>query len=278
MICDEREVLLVAYLHGELSAEEQADLEEHLNTCGRCSDLLDEYRAVREAVVHAEPPALAPSPEAGERLMAVASDLLRKRQQGPIAHRLRQWATPRRLFTGAAAAVAALALIGILLFRPPAEQASVHVVPRPVETTISLAQAREEAGFPVLLPDELPPNAALVRAVLRTWPGLTDREVELVWQDAPDRPSWRLLFRERWRGPDAPLAGVPPAFERLEVRGQEGYVFRQTVPPAESGLAVYAQRTLVTWFEGDLQYMLEGYGVSERELLRMADSLRPLER
>lgn len=274
MICDEQEVLLVAYLHGELSAEEQAELEGHLATCDGCAGRLEEYRAVREAVLRAEPPAIAPSPEAGEGLMATASDLLRGRRHPPIVGRLGHRPAPRRLLVGAAAAVAVLALVGFFLLRPPT-QGSVHVVPRPVETAINPARVPEEVGFPVLLPDNLPADAVLVGAVLRTWPGMVDRQVELIWQDSIDSPTWRLLLREGWRGPNAPLAGVPPAFERLEVRGQEGYVFRETVSPAESGLAVDVRRTLVTWFEGDVQYMLEGYGIPEGDLLRIADSLYP---
>jgi anti-sigma factor RsiW len=69
MNCERFEELLSAYLEGELSAGERAEMDAHLAACAACAELLAVSREMREAL--AGFPEAEPGPELMARLYAV---------------------------------------------------------------------------------------------------------------------------------------------------------------------------------------------------------------
>jgi anti-sigma factor RsiW len=111
--CPDKELLLHAWLDGELDAANSLALENHLETCPGCADRLDTLRALRERLAD---PAFSPAaPAALRRRLEAALD----REARPA----RRWQAPA---WAAGGAIAASLLLAPLLLTPPSlEQALV---------------------------------------------------------------------------------------------------------------------------------------------------------
>jgi anti-sigma-K factor RskA len=105
VIEDRFEELLGPYLLGELSAEEELDLERHLEGCSRCRDELARAREAHDLL--RELAAGGPPPELKARVLA------RARGETPIRS-----GVGRRLWVPVAAALALVAILSIWLLRP----------------------------------------------------------------------------------------------------------------------------------------------------------------
>jgi len=141
MSCEELSEELSAYLDGELSPEERAALETHLERCPRCREELASLRAVSGLV------ASLPRVEPSEQLSRTLAASLR-------ARRTRRWLRPIPLFAGdliPALAVAALVLIAVTVtfviprFTSPGPQAERYDQPRDLASEVATPVARPEA-------------------------------------------------------------------------------------------------------------------------------------
>jgi len=111
--CDRYEVLVSAWLDGELERAEQRGMLDHLMRCARCRDFYLEARALSGLLAVAGAPAAAeqPSPEVWERIerSALSERSARDRGRGRAPWPGLAWA--RRVPIGAFAAAAAVLLV-----------------------------------------------------------------------------------------------------------------------------------------------------------------------
>lgn len=117
--------LISAYLDGELSSVERAELLDHLSGCGRCSAELEDVQRVRAAIrslpVLELPADILPAVKGAAEVIPL--------------HR------NRGVWVGAAAAVIALAIVGAALLTPPPASVSVDELSSRFGARVSLDPA-----------------------------------------------------------------------------------------------------------------------------------------
>ena len=106
--CSEIENLLPGYALDALSAEDTAAVEEHLETCQFCPDLLREYRRVAAALAYGAP-SIQPASSLRQELMRAIDA-----QEVATAAPRRRWRFSNRLVGSVAASVAILLLAGVV--------------------------------------------------------------------------------------------------------------------------------------------------------------------
>ncbi len=110
--CDEIAALLSASLDGELTAEEQAALDEHLAVCPACRALLEELRSLQTAAANMEE-IPAPAGFAAAVMAAVAADPAQERADNVIPFASKMARKRRKNWTRWVASVAAMAVIAV---------------------------------------------------------------------------------------------------------------------------------------------------------------------
>lgn len=278
MNCDDHGPLLVAYLHDELTPVEQEQVQRHLSACSACRSRLDEYRQVRAALGQWEP--IRPSPQAEARLFEQIHVLATERRRDVgLLEQIRDWwqrSIGRQPLIVGAAALVVVALAVSAVMPATFDQFPIRLS-QSAERKVSLQQAVAAAGFPVLVPESLPPEVRFEEATLRPDPD-GGKQVELQWKGSGEgKDAVRIVVRETPRPAGAPLAGERPG-EEIPLRGRTAIVAREPyeLRDEKTGATRMVTRTYLIWFEGDLQLVVEGHAVDEAELVAIAESLRPV--
>ncbi|MET9921964.1 zf-HC2 domain-containing protein [Streptomyces sp. NPDC006435] len=121
--------LLGAYVLGALDEQEVRTVDEHMASCQKCRDELDELREMESALGEVPPEAfLDGPPEGGDLLLQRTLRQVRRERAGQTLR--------RRAVLGAVAAVAAAAVLGggVLIGRSTGERAPEATPPAPVVT------------------------------------------------------------------------------------------------------------------------------------------------
>src|SRR4051812_5775150 len=121
MRCDEMQELIGPYVDGELDLVNSLELETHLQDCGMCSPVYQNYQAMRRAMsastLYFNPP--------GDLQKRVRSSLHRaskdENQSRPYASRQMQWLLWRWASLAAAVALVIVSAIATGLLTAPAE-------------------------------------------------------------------------------------------------------------------------------------------------------------
>gem|GEM_PF-3258205 len=209
MSCEELSEELSAYLDGELSSQERAALEAHLERCPRCREELASLRAVSTLV--ASLPQVEPSEQFRRALNREIS-----------AHRPRRWLRPLPIFAGdliPGLAVAALLLIAVTV---------AFVIPRltsprrETEGYRGAPQPRAEFAEPVVARDEAPAGPE------RVVEELSSAEVErlAVEPEAPPESGYGTA--------EEPLPPREPSAEPADAAGTYDFAHRGAERPAPS--------------------------------------------
>ena len=137
--CEEYEVWISAFLDGELSGEDRAELMEHMAACRSCQRYFDDLVAIHDALDQEE----VPVPEGfAEQVMARVGETAQETPRRSIPFpRWRQWT--------ALAACCALAVLGLWSFRSARGDRTVQDA-----ALASMPYAAQEAGIPAAQSEE----------------------------------------------------------------------------------------------------------------------------
>lgn len=207
MSCRECRELMVPYLRNDVSAEQAAQVSDHVAACGRCAARLASETALR-STLPARYSIPDPSPGFEERVFAAS-----RPQRGVERSHRRGWSTP--VVGGAVAAALALGIalgMGVKpMGAPPVEPAQVE----PVIQTVRLAFHSGEPLEDVTLTLELPSNVEVA-----SFPG----RHQLSWKVDLDQGENMLAL---------PLRVLFPGAGELVARiddGQRQKTFRAAIP------------------------------------------------
>jgi anti-sigma factor RsiW len=105
---------LGAYLDGDLSGPDKADLHEHLRNCGPCQKTLADLRSFREELLQSPAQEYVPAENISNSTQGVSDNQLSRQRLRFLA-----WFNRPLVLAGAAAVVAAVLVFGIVLIRSP---------------------------------------------------------------------------------------------------------------------------------------------------------------
>ena len=165
--CDEIRELLSAALDGQLTADEQAALDDHIAHCPACSALLDDLRSLQAATAHMED-IPAPAGFAEAVMAAVAAESAQNQDDNVVPFSAKLNRKPRPRWSRWVASVAAVAIIAVGAASLPdlmggSKNASFDLAePTAMEDSVSIqAEAMESLPQTSILSDGSDPYSAV---------------------------------------------------------------------------------------------------------------------
>lgn len=189
--CEKYEVWISAFLDGELSAENRAELMEHMAACRSCQQYFDDLVAIHDALDQEE----VPVPEGfAEQVMAQVGETEQEKPRRAIL--LPQW----RQWT-ALAACCALVLLGLWSFRSSRGDRTVQDT-----AAAGMPYMAQDAGIPAAQSEEFGAACESEEAPAEDAPKLRMADGE-----APPQPEPKEAAKATEDAPALAAAAAPPA-------------------------------------------------------------------